>query len=181
MDQKPTIFKSKKETPFHLSVGAVLFDEQHNIACHHFQKQGGAKDLFTKHKINGVDDLYILMRETLEPGESIEAAVHRGLQEEFGATGEIVTFIGSIKSQWPNVYGNFTGYKTTIYFLVQAIDADESQRLADDPESVSKVEWLPIDELIERIDEQAPAFTDRSDFDEREVLEHAKTYFQSIS
>jgi len=40
--EKP-FFRASKEQPYHLSVRAVLFDQQGRIACHHFKEIFGYK------------------------------------------------------------------------------------------------------------------------------------------
>jgi len=42
-----------------------------------------------------LDEVYHLMRESLEGNESIHDAVLRGVQEEFGATGIVDKYLGS--------------------------------------------------------------------------------------
>ena len=56
------------------------------------------------------------MRETMHPHETIETAIKRGLMEEFGAKGEIKSYIGSIKSTFPLHGGETMVEKTTLYF-----------------------------------------------------------------
>ena len=51
-ESKP-FFQASQKQPYHLSVGAVLFDQNGRIACHHFNELFGQKDV------------YILMRESM--------------------------------------------------------------------------------------------------------------------
>jgi hypothetical protein len=83
-------FQSNTEHPYHLSVGAVVMNEKGEVLVHHFVRSdlpGYWPDL-------GINDFYILMRETIHPGENLEDALHRGLLEEFGATADLVDYIG---------------------------------------------------------------------------------------
>ena len=73
---KPS-FVGEAEHPYHLSVGAVVYDQEGQIAVHHFAERFGAKDIYT------------LMRETIEYQEPLPTAVARGLKEEFDLTGTI--------------------------------------------------------------------------------------------
>jgi len=93
-------FQASKTQPYHLSVGAVLFDEKGRIACHHFKEVFGHKDI------------YILMRESMEDEETIFMTLHRGLKEEFGATGKPIAFLGSLSGFLD--YSNLPFDKTTV-------------------------------------------------------------------
>ena len=77
-------FQPDSENQCHLSVGALLFDDDGRIACHHF----------TASESLGTGDIYILMRKTIKDYESILDAVERGLAQEFGAIGEVKGFWG---------------------------------------------------------------------------------------
>ena len=39
-------FQASKNNPYHLSVGAVLFNNEGLIACHHFKEVLGQKDIY---------------------------------------------------------------------------------------------------------------------------------------
>jgi hypothetical protein len=52
------IYRGTAEHPFHLSVGAVLFNDKKEVACHYSEKFNQDTDLET------AEDFYILMRET---------------------------------------------------------------------------------------------------------------------
>ena len=77
-------FKASKENPYHLSIGAVVLNGEGKILCHHFESLTLKGETFK--------DFYILMRETIEPSETIEACLERGLREEFGCKAEIKRF-----------------------------------------------------------------------------------------
>jgi hypothetical protein len=68
--QSAPFFQASKKQPYHLSIGAVLFDQEGRIACHHFRE------------ILGHKDVYILMRESMENNETPLRTLDRGLQEE---------------------------------------------------------------------------------------------------
>lgn len=114
------------------------------------------------------------MNETVELNETLEQAVHRGLMEEFGLTGEIITFLGPHVSQFSE--DNYKKTKTTLYFLVEPIEYNHELRLKNDPESGSILEWQDKDFLLQHMPEQANR-TKRKDLDQSIALEYAKAYF----
>lgn len=89
-------FIGTKENPYHLSIGGVLKNAEGKICCHYF-------DHISHPAFGAYDNFYLLMRETIEPGESIEQCLHRGLSEEFGATAELKSYLGSIVSHFENM------------------------------------------------------------------------------
>lgn len=160
------LFRGIPESPYHLSVGAVLVDSKGQIACHYLKEfQTADQDTLL--------DFYLLMRETVESGESIEGAVLRGMKEEFGATGEIQKFLGTLVTKFPR--GNVWIEKTTVYFLVQLIEFNLDGRLMDAETKESNVEWQSIDFLISKMEEQKKKY-ERTDLDESEILKRVKLY-----
>ncbi|MDO8713308.1 MAG: NUDIX domain-containing protein [Polynucleobacter sp.] len=154
-------FITSPTNPYHLSIGAVLMNDQGQIACHYFEHY---------HTKDGdLDDLYILMRESLEDNETIEECLARGLQEEFGAQGELERFLGTIVSHFTSVHGNRVE-KTTLYFLVHCTTFDTTRRHADDPESHSLIKWLKPADLITRMTDQSTRYAERSDLNEATIL-----------
>jgi NADH pyrophosphatase NudC (nudix superfamily) len=82
-----SIFRGDPHHPYHLSIGVVLLKDHQTVYTHRYtslQKEGEKRVLH---------NIYTLIRETLEPGESLEEAIARGIQEEMGAVGEILTYI----------------------------------------------------------------------------------------
>ena len=159
-----TYFQGNSLHPQHISVGAILLNEKKEICCHHFQ----TKDLKSYWTEAGLDDFYILMRETLKPDEALEQALHRGLQEEFGAAAKLIDYVGSIKSFFK--HKDVAIEKTTLYFLCELINQDLLKRTGDDIESNTLVEWHTADYLIPRMKKQAIKFN-RTDVDESSILE----------
>jgi len=119
------------------------------------------------------DDLYILLRETIEPNETIEQCLKRGLEEEFGAQGNLKSYLGSIVTHFPFVKDGPIVEKTTLYFLCELISIDESKRKKDDPESSSEIKWLDPSFLILKMKEQRTRFK-REDVDESVILERVR-------
>lgn len=125
-------FQRSKEYPFHVSIGAIVIDKDKKVACHYF------KELDIP-ALGKAEDLYLLMRETIEPGESIEQCLARGLQEEFGAKASMRHYIGSIVSRFSLAKEGSTVEKTTLYFLCDLVSFDPSRRKDGDPERGSEI------------------------------------------
>jgi hypothetical protein len=158
-------FQASKEQPYHLSVGAVLFDQKGRIACHHF------KEIF-EHK-----DVYILMRESIEDDETIYRTLERGLKEEFGASAKPIAFVGSLSGHLP--YPNLPFEKTTLYIACQSIAWDPAQRDPNDPEASSTIEWLAPDQLIRIMQKQGEHFK-RVDADESEIIKRSLPFIEKV-
>jgi len=157
-------FQMSKDSPYHISIGAVVMNDKNEICCHHFDKISIGGFLF--------ENIYILMRETIEPNESIEQCLERGLREEFGMKAELVSYLGSITSlldlkDLPRVE------KTTLYFLCKPISFDFNKRKVGDPESSSNIEWIKVDDLIPLMKKQVEKYN-REDADESKVLMRIK-------
>jgi ADP-ribose pyrophosphatase YjhB (NUDIX family) len=165
------MYSGKSDNPFYESFGAVLTNDSGKICAHHFTNDTNFSDPLP------VDELYILMRETVEVGESLTTALKRGLSEEFGATGKVNTYLGSIKSHFDNQDG-VSVEKTTCYFHVRCTHFDPQSRDEDDPESISEIVWLDPKQLIKKMESQS-ADTDRTDLNDTKIvkryLQHEKT------
>lgn len=155
-------FQASKEQPYHLSIGAVLFDQQGRIACHHFSE------------ILGQKNVYILMRESMEDGETPLMTLHRGLMEEFGATAKPIAFLGCLSGYLPVSRRPFD--KTTLYIACELIDWNPENRNPDDPEAGSKIEWQQPEALISIMQRQGERFNHRVDADESEMIKRAIPY-----
>ena len=158
-------------SPTHISVAALMRNSNGEILCHFFKKD----DL--PHESEGKGDLYLLMRESLHLGESLESAVLRGLMEEYGAEGTVVDFLGTIVSHFPASDNNtVTIEKTVLYFLVDYISHDESKREAGAVESRSKLFWLTPAELLEKNLTQAARYS-RTDIDDSKIIKEYITRY----
>lgn len=158
-------FQSSHNQPYHLSVGAVLFDDRGRIACHHFVEVTGHKDV------------YILMRESQENEETLLMTLHRGLKEEFGATAEPIAFLGSLTGFLND--SNLSFEKTTLYIACRLIDWNPANRDFNDPEAMSLLEWHDPEELIAIMQQQGQRFN-RVDADESEMIRRAIPYINSF-
>lgn len=155
-----SLFQHSPENPFHISVGAVLVNEGGKILAHRALASAIEPDY--RYKLGGLDEAYILMRESLEDSETLEKGVARGLAEEFGATGTIERYLGSIQI-------TVEGFeKTTLYFLVRLDGLGE--RPKDDAESFTELVWMEPKELAAKMRAQG-AKAGRTDLDESKAIE----------
>lgn len=156
-------FQRSKEYPYHISIGAIVVNKNKEVCCHYFKS-------LSVPDFGNFEDFYILMRETIEPNETIEECLARGLTEEFGATASIKHYIGSIVSKFPLSKDGPIVEKTTLYFLCDLISQDDSERRKDDLESGSLIKWMNLQDLISKMKEQRLRLH-REDADESSILE----------
>lgn len=150
-------YKGTKEYPHHISVGVVLMNDKNEIACHFYGEQ----------KIrNYPKNFYTLVHESLEENETLEDAVVRGLKEEFSMKGTLERFVGSLITHFDR--DGVSVEKTVPYFLCKLTSIDE--RDLTDPESISEVKWMNIDELI-------AIMKTHGEDDESKILEDVKKFY----
>lgn len=137
-------FQGTVENPYHISIGAVVRNNEGKICCHYFKK-------ISYNESEELQDFYLLMRETMEPNETIEETLKRGLLEEFGVEARLNKYLGSIISQFYRK--NTVVEKNTLYFLCDFVSIDESRR-GGDIESTSEIQWLHPEVLITKMKEQ---------------------------
>ena len=107
------LFQHSQDNPFHISVGALLVNDKGEILVH--KARAADMDSEYRYKLGGLDEAYILMRESLENGETLEKGVARGLKEEFGVEGKIERYLGSLQFE-------VEGFeKTTLFFQVSFV------------------------------------------------------------
>lgn len=153
--QRTNYFFAIPEHPYHLSVGAVAIDQNNAICCHHFPYA----------------DVYLLMRETVLPEDTIEATLSRGLLDEFGARSKIITYIGAQLSSFK--VGQKDIEKTTLYFVCKLLNRDDTWRKFNDREGNSKIVCRDIDFLIPKMKEQAYRLN-QGNLDESTILKRVK-------
>ena len=158
-------FQGKLTQPYHISIGGVVLNSDGLVCCHYF-------DSLKVENQGTIEDLILLMRETIEPNESIEKCLARGLMEEFGMKASLRSYIGSIVSSCPMKDSDVIMEKTTLYFLCDFISMDESLRKEGDIEAQSVIKWFEPKELIIRMKEQGKRLG-RNDADESSVIERA--------
>lgn len=151
------LVKHSKENLFHVSIGALITNEKGEVCTHYIKGPWG----------DGVEDTYILMRETPEQGESFEETVQRGIMEEFGITGEIQRYLGSIQSHFPR-WGKEVE-KTTLYFHVVCKNVNPDARSQEDLEYNAETCWVEPHELIRLMDAQQKRYQ-RTDLCESKIV-----------
>ena len=164
-----SILQGAASHPYHLSVGAVLVNDQNEVVCHYVREPLAGAPGEYRHAGN----FYLLMRETPHAGETFEETLHRGLLEEFGATGEIVMFLGSQQGIFKA--DAFELKKTTIYFLVRMTSLDEKKRNKDELEGKGDIVFLPLTECIAKMKAQWERLHIET-LNEAEIVERAKSF-----
>ena len=132
-------FQASPEHPYHLSVGAIPLQAKNYVYC-----------LYWKEK-HSVKNVYSLMTETVNPNETIETGLRRGLFEEMGISGRIKCFVGSVvaKGEWfGKTDQTFLVEKTTLYFMVDVESFNLSKRSPADAKNGSEVIQIPLDDLL---------------------------------
>jgi 8-oxo-dGTP pyrophosphatase MutT (NUDIX family) len=89
--------------------------------------------------------LWSLPKGHVEAGETAEDAAVREVMEETGITGRVVAPLGTIDF-WFVADGRRI-HKTVHHFLLLALDGE----LSDEDIEVEQVEWVPLDQLPERL------------------------------
>lgn len=145
----------------HISVGAVVVNEKGEILAHKLERARSPE----KFDMGGLTEAYILMRESLENNETLEAAVLRGVREEFAIEGEITRYLGSLTIAVPEVGYSFQ--KTTLYFEVRCLSRGE--RNPEDEEAFTTLEWVEPRLLFAKMQEQGLRGT-RTDCDESSIV-----------
>jgi NUDIX domain len=158
------LFQWSPTSPAHISVGALVTNSEGKIRAHYFHADRVPE--FIVSFMHPLRELRILMRESLEDNETLEAAIHRGLHEEFGMTGKIIRYIGSLQTLCQREVVTFQ--KTTLYFHV-AWESD-GERPQFDAESKSEMVWYSPQELRAHMKAQG-AVVQNLDVDESSIIE----------
>ncbi len=151
--------------PFHISVGAVLFNNQHEICLHHFYKKDVPEKLHFL--ADYLDEVWHLMRESIEGNDPLQDAVLRGVQEEFGVIGEVDKYLGA-KIDTITGPNQEPFEKLTIYHSVKLIEFGERSNI--DAENKTVMEWHSPQAALEIYREQASKTT-RPELDESIIIE----------
>ncbi len=147
----------------------MLLAEDNKVLCHYFKEAPER----APGEYKNIREVYQLMRETPELGESFLDTLHRGLGEEFGAKGEVISFLGSQEARFKGT--KYTMCKTTLYFLVRLVAIEQHNRPADDIESQSEIVRLSLDECIEKMEKQWQQLRIPT-LNEAEIVRRAQAY-----
>jgi len=155
-------FCGSNKTPHHISIGAVLMNNEGEIACHYYKES-----TIRKYPPN----FYTLMHESIETNETLEQTLSRGLREEFSMKAELKRYVGSLIVNYTNQ--DVLVEKTVLYFLCKLTDT--MKRDLSDPEASSELKWMNIDDLISIMKKQGELHGASSD--ESKILEDVKKYY----
>lgn len=170
---KHNYLQHSPDSPYHLSVGAVVFNDQGLVLIHRFDSELPENPFSTT--------IYTLIRESMEPNETIEAALARGIKEETGSEAGLVAFLGSLRCIARNTEDESKSFeKTTLYFTMRLADWRPEERLKDDPEVGSDLRWRDPEELVSLMQKQGKV-TKSADLDESEVIKRLISSFSNDS
>jgi hypothetical protein len=163
-DARDDLFNASDQWPAHMSVSAVLFNDRHEVAMHHWEQ------------IPWGDNVYNLMHETLHNLEPLEVAVARGLREEWGAEGKIIAYLGTQVLNFYITLDKRELHKALPYFLVELSSINPDRRDNSGVEAQSAIVWKSIPDALAIMADQSRRFPDRPDFDETVALTWARDY-----
>jgi hypothetical protein len=169
-------FIGTPEEPFHMSVGVILLNEKNEVLVHKFNLENNEElryELKQHIDLHKRIEYYSLMTETPEDGESLLGAAERGLLEEFGATGELVHYIGANIGHFKRMGSDVLIEKTTPFFLYRMTSLDETKRDKGSIEASSELVFLDIDTLMRHLEAQDTAIH-RTDLQYNPILKRVK-------
>lgn len=164
-------YQAKPNKPFHLSVAAIIIDDNNEVLCQHYNQ------------LNSWNNIYWLMHSTVNPYETLEQALSRGLAEENGISAKVITFIGvkDYKSNWFGEINQETEVtKSIAYFIVKYLGEDKSLINIENPGSKSNLEKLSISEAKQKMKSQALKYNNL-ELDESGMLERAEKYLENYT
>jgi len=156
-------YQYSSEEPYHVSVGAILFNDSFEICLHRFTTSEMPERL--QFLAGGLDEYYHLVRETLEGNESLHDAVLRGVYEEFGADGVVEKYLGSKIDIVETPTTEFE--KLTMYHSVKLTELGERPKIDEENETI--MEWHSPQSALEIYKTQASKTT-RPELDETVII-----------
>jgi 8-oxo-dGTP pyrophosphatase MutT (NUDIX family) len=133
--------KARSRVVAAFSAGGVVFRRAHPL-----NGASGSGAVFEVALVGRIKrDLWALPKGTPRPGETPEATALREVREETGLLTRIVAEIGRIEYTFSRKGVRYR--KEVLHFLMEAIGGD----IADHDEEYDRVEWVALDEAIERL------------------------------
>lgn len=129
------LFRFRKDWPYHVSAGAVVFDKDFNKVC-----------VLKRLAKNFGEDSWHLPKGTLNNNEPLEAAAKREVLEEAGIQIKIIGYLGAMTQQWITSKENLPIDKTTHYFIAQVLSEAGSMDSEHD-----EIEWLEVKEAKQKL------------------------------
>lgn len=170
-------FIGTPEEPFHMSVGVILVNDKNEVLTHKFDLAHNEElraELKSRADLPERIQYYSLMTETPENGETLLDAAERGLMEEFGATGDLVHYIGTNIGHFKRPGSDVLIEKATPFFLYKLTSLDETRRQPNSIESESELVFLDFDTLITLLNKQDEAIH-RTDLQYGPIIERVKS------
>lgn len=157
------------DRPYHLSIGGIILDREHNVYCLHYPK------------IDELKDIFVLPNKTLRKEETLEAALRRGMRAEIGCEIELVTFLGILNTQdtWCGESGNPTAMeKSVVYFLAKEIAHNPKLAQEENEKQHREISIQSIPFLIEKM-EHLQVKDGMRDFNQAKILLRAQEWIAS--
>jgi 8-oxo-dGTP pyrophosphatase MutT (NUDIX family) len=134
--------KARSRVVSAFSAGGVVYRQIQNLA-------NGANNPGSTYEVALVGrikhDLWALPKGTPHAGETPEATALREVREETGLLTRIVAEIGLIEYTFSRKGVRYR--KEVLHFLMEAVGGD----ITDHDEEYDRVEWVPLDEAIQRL------------------------------
>jgi hypothetical protein len=159
------LYSYEVDTPYHASVGAVLYNDRGEICLHKYLYENIPNE--TKYLTGGLSEMFTLMRETVRDEESLVAAVARGILEEFGAVGSVEKYLGAIIAHVATDT-DLIFEKVTLYHSVKLESFVD--RGKESVENKSGMVWVAPAEALAIMEKQV-AGTTREELNEVKIIE----------
>jgi 8-oxo-dGTP pyrophosphatase MutT (NUDIX family) len=134
--------KARSRVVAAFSAGGVVYRQTQNSA-NGVSAPGIAYEVALVGRIK--HDLWALPKGTPRAGETPEATALREVREETGLLTRIVAEIGRIEYTFQRKGVRYR--KEVLHFLMEVVGGD----IADHDEEYDRVEWVPLDEAIQRL------------------------------
>jgi ADP-ribose pyrophosphatase YjhB (NUDIX family) len=134
--------KARSRVVSAFSAGGVVYRQTQNSA-NGANNPGAGYEVALVGRIK--HDLWALPKGTPRAGETPEATALREVREETGLLTRIVAEIGLIEYTFQRKGVRY--HKEVLHFLMEAVGGD----ITDHDEEYDRVEWVPLDEAVQRL------------------------------